>query len=461
MNEKILTKKSKNMDNKVFEAIYKKYHRFVESYVISKIGNDNNVEDLVQEIFIRVYKHLKNYDENKGTFNNFILMNANNVIISYARKRRVRKNTSNDYDMETIEDDDFNIEEISERNEEKNSLSSIINDLPDTYKQAIDLVFVKNYSYKRAANIMGKSEASFKSILYRARKELRKKMFEKYPEMRTSAIKHGLKIILILVTSICLLGGLVYATIKIYKNLFEDKYTISEMREDVPEDFALVSRGDATSKINEYLSILGHDENVSADDLHLIRDYQLKKICWKAESEKYIIQIDAQSNDLIVYTDFDLPNSKINIEKLPELYLKLNFPNDYEKSGEQQNSNYTLIEMSKRYGNLYNEFESIKFSFIDDKLNSIYVSSYKYYDKEVLITEDDARKIFKENGIDAEDIYITIEEVNDFSYNNKINLNEEINEYNFNSNEIENRELDIRKVWKTEVNNKLYFVWWI
>ncbi len=459
MNGEILVEKLKAIDDKTFEEIYKQYYEKVKSYVTSKIGNDNNIEDLVQEVFIRVYKYLDSYDSSKGNFYNFILLNANNVIIDYVRKKKVRENRNSDCDIETIKDDDFDLEEIGEHAEEKQILKSIMDELPDTYKEIIELIYIKDLSNKAAANIMGKNVVSFKSTLYRARKELKKKLFEKYPEMRDTSMKHTLKIILVLISSVCLLSGLVYATITLYRNVFiGNKYTISELNEDIPEEMAIVSREDATKKINDYLVVLGHDGNVNQDDLHLIRDYQLRKICWTIKNEKYLMRIDAENNTLIDYTDLDLENSEINKEKFKEIYTKLELPTDYEVCESDKNGDVENIKLAKKYGDIYNYYESVTLAFIEGKLSSIVCNSYNYVDKEILISKEEAKNIFIENGVNADDIYLTIKEVDDFSYETGSNLIEEIDKGNFEITEIENLKPDIRKVWKTVVNDKIYFV---
>ena len=53
-----------------------------------KIKNKSEAEDLVQEIFTKVYKNIGLYDETQGTFYNFLLSNANQIIAEYSRKNK-------------------------------------------------------------------------------------------------------------------------------------------------------------------------------------------------------------------------------------------------------------------------------------------------------------------------------------------------------------------------------------
>ena len=141
------------------------------------------------------------------------------------------------------------------------------------------LVYRNEKTYKDAAKIMGKSEASFKSLLHRAKIEFRKKISSEYPDI-SYKYRHIVKVVLILCLSAGLVGGMVYATIKIYQNTFrKSTFTLSDVKEEIPEGNGIISREEAVNKINEYLSILGKEANVKSEQLKLVRDFQICKVC--------------------------------------------------------------------------------------------------------------------------------------------------------------------------------------
>ena len=86
MEEHSLIKGLKDGDNEDFRYIYEKYKEKLNSYVYYKIKNKSEAEDLVQEIFTKVYKNIGLYDETQSTFYNFLLSNANQIIAEYSRK---------------------------------------------------------------------------------------------------------------------------------------------------------------------------------------------------------------------------------------------------------------------------------------------------------------------------------------------------------------------------------------
>lgn len=91
MEEHSLIKGLKDGNNEDFRYIYEKYKEKLNSYVYYKIKNKSEAEDLVQEIFTKVYKNIGLYDETQSTFYNFLLSNANQIIAEYSRKNISRE----------------------------------------------------------------------------------------------------------------------------------------------------------------------------------------------------------------------------------------------------------------------------------------------------------------------------------------------------------------------------------
>ncbi len=456
MKEDFKSKNMKKVDVKSFEEMYKKYRKSVLFYIYSIIGKNEDTEDLVQDIFLKVFKSLDYYDENAGSFYNFILMNARQVIINYMKRKAVRNNRRDDSDIELLPDEDFDLEEIFEDKEERYTISKLIGNLSKEQKTAIELFYVKGLSYKEAAEIMNEKESNFKSILHRARNKLKKQMVQKYPELKDKSYKQVIKIVIIVFTCIGLLGGLAYATIKIYKNILNKKqYTISELREDVPDEVSIISRDDAKEKICNYLNILGRDAEISTEDLHLIKDYKLNKICWTIQNENYLMQIDCENGELIAYNDFNIENSVVNIRDVGELYSNLNLPNDYILHSDEKSSNLEDIRFAKKYGDIFNYYESVNITFLDGKLKAIAVTDLPYEDKEVLISKEQAIEILKENGVEVNDVELSIENLNDAVYYSNLEKYDEVDENNIKDWKLYKSNIEIKKVWKTDRN---YFV---
>ena len=74
-------------DNSAYEFLQKKYKNLIYSLVKKMIKNDSDVEDLVQETFIKAYKALDKFKFNYS-FSAWIYRIASNNTIDFLRKRR-------------------------------------------------------------------------------------------------------------------------------------------------------------------------------------------------------------------------------------------------------------------------------------------------------------------------------------------------------------------------------------
>ena len=174
MEEHSLIKELKDGDNDGFRYVYEKYKEKLFSYVFYKIKNKSEAEDLVQEIFTKVYKNIGLYNENQSTFYNFLLSNANQVIAEYSRKNISREQRAEkvylDYDIAY----DDKVFAVYDKFEGEYNIEELLNELPPDQREVFILVCIKHMSYKDAERLVNKSDLSVKSLLFRARSNLRK-----------------------------------------------------------------------------------------------------------------------------------------------------------------------------------------------------------------------------------------------------------------------------------------------
>ena len=243
--------------------------------------------------------------------------------------------------------------------------------------------------------------------------------------------------------------GLAYATYRIYNDVINnDRYTLSELREEVPESESIITRDEALNKINYYLSVLG-EEKVSADELKLVRYIKTGEIYWKFENENNIIQIKSDYGNLVTYTNANLHENKI-LESITieELYKKLNLSDEYELCNDRKLEKSRLIEYAKKYGDIYNKYESAKFSIYNDNIEFISIADYEYEDTDILISQEKALEIATENGIEVVSIEMSIENVTNTSKEYLDNVYEELEYDNIKNELIQNTNMKIKKVWK-------------
>lgn len=454
MEENFVIKKIKNGDNSSFKILYEKYQSKLFAYVYSKVSDKAEVEDLMQEVFVKVYKNIELYDESKSSFYNFILTNAKQVISDYFRNNNNYENRIEKIYLNSnvISDEDIAI--IYDSIDGEYNLKSVLDKLPETQRMALNLVYIKNMSYKDAARIMKKSELSVKSLIFRAKRTLKKDIAEKYPEIvKEYGFKKVAKAVVISTVCFGLIGGFSYAAFKVYMDKFyKGTYTVADVKTEISDDKA-IDKEKAKDVINEYLTVLGYSNLNDVNDLHLYRDYMINEIYWTVENDEYKISINAVNGKLLSFAIYD-DKSESTVNFSDEVLKKLKLCDGYDLISDEVMGEIRNIEYAKKYGDLVNEYQSVKIMVENNRIANINVLDYDYTDTEINISKEDAIRIFKENGIDVseDEIELSIEKFEKETYaESEENLDELSNDVMCNLNLPQNINY-IRKVWKYAEN---------
>ena len=72
-----------------FNKIYNKSHKSILNFILRKVNSQMIAEELTNDVFMKVYNHLENYDESKSAMNTWIMNITSNTIIDYYRKKKL------------------------------------------------------------------------------------------------------------------------------------------------------------------------------------------------------------------------------------------------------------------------------------------------------------------------------------------------------------------------------------
>lgn len=448
MEENFVIKKIKNGDSSSFKILYEKYQSKLFAYVYCKVSDKAEVEDLMQEVFVKVYKNIELYDESKSSFYNFILTNAKQVISDYFRNNNNYENRIEKIYLNSnvISDEDIAI--IYDSIDGEYNLKSVLDKLPETQRMALNLVYIKNVSYKDAARIMKKSELSVKSLIFRAKRTLKKDIAEKYPEIvKEYGFKKVAKAVVISTVCFGLIGGFSYAAFKVYMDKFyKGTYTVADVKSELSDDKA-IDKEKAKDIINEYLTVLGYSNLNDVNDLHLYRDYMINEIYWTVEKSEYKISINAVNGKLLAFAIYDKSESTVYFSD--EVLKNLKLCDGYDLISDEVMGEIRNIEYAKKYGDLVNEYQSVKIMVENNRIANIGVTYYEYIDEDINVSKEDALNIFKENGIEVskDTIKLSIENVGINKHMENEGELKELTEDEMYNLELPRNINDIRKVW--------------
>lgn len=161
-----------------FSLLVEKYHHHLLNFIYSLTNDEKTVEDLGQEVFLNVYRSIKNFDIQRGTpFSAWLYMSARNRCISEIRKKRDKMTIQID-DVPDLPDSRNSAEDILIDRERKSILVSSLVLLEEPFRSTM-LLSLKGDSLKKIALYQQVSVGTVKSRLFRAREWIKQHLNKK------------------------------------------------------------------------------------------------------------------------------------------------------------------------------------------------------------------------------------------------------------------------------------------
>ncbi|MFC1954984.1 sigma-70 family RNA polymerase sigma factor [Chloroflexota bacterium] len=152
---------------KIYEENFDKIYR----YVVLKIGDRTEAEDITQQVFINALKSISSFKWKGAPFSAWLFRIAYNQIVDYWRKKSKRVTVPLD---ESIRDEDDNPGIWLEKNMDIEQLVTATRRLTKAQREVISLRFAGELAISQVAKIMGKSEGAVKALQHSAILALRK-----------------------------------------------------------------------------------------------------------------------------------------------------------------------------------------------------------------------------------------------------------------------------------------------
>ncbi len=172
----VLFERARAQEPAAFQRLFELYKTPVHNFVARMIGRREDAEDVVQEVFVKLYHKLGTLREPKY-FTTWLFSIAKNEAINYARKHRRKEvlalEPSASVESETREpfadSAASNVEQILMEEETNDLLQNALAAVPEVNRAAFILGVLEEYSYKEVAEMLGCTENNVKSRVFRAR----------------------------------------------------------------------------------------------------------------------------------------------------------------------------------------------------------------------------------------------------------------------------------------------------
>jgi RNA polymerase sigma-70 factor (ECF subfamily) len=166
-----------NGDPQAFEELVDRYQRRLLNFVYRTIGDRERAEDLVQEVFIRVHRHLARFDQTKK-FSTWIYTIASNLAKNELRNRSrnplvlfqtIKKNWEADHRPLQFEDPQNRPDDLYRKRHLRQLVDWSVAQLPEHHRVVFVLRELEGKTYEEIADITGCNLGTVKSRLNRAR----------------------------------------------------------------------------------------------------------------------------------------------------------------------------------------------------------------------------------------------------------------------------------------------------
>jgi len=157
-------------DHAAFGLLVDRYKGPVYSLTYRMLSNAGDAEDAAQEIFVRAYTKLATFDRTRR-FSTWLLSIASNYCIDVLRRRRATLVDLDDVAF-AVPDQAPGPERSAVDREQRAAVARAVQRLPDTYRLVTILRYYHDLSYEEIEQATGLSEATIKTRLFRARRQL-------------------------------------------------------------------------------------------------------------------------------------------------------------------------------------------------------------------------------------------------------------------------------------------------
>ena len=167
-------------DTSAFEEVIERHQALVAGTAARMLGSNSDVEDIAQQVFIRVWKSARRYVP-RAKFTTWLLKITRNLVFNELRraKRRAQVPLQSEPGAEEIplKDETNPAPDASLLdNELQRAIEEAIMQLPESQRMALVLRRYEQLSYEQIAEVLDLSVPAVKSVLFRARTELRSRL---------------------------------------------------------------------------------------------------------------------------------------------------------------------------------------------------------------------------------------------------------------------------------------------
>lgn len=170
-DEQDLVHRAQNGDKEAFTELYETYFGKLYRYVVARIGNRAEAEDMTQQVFVKAYKSISSYRWRGVPFSAWLFRIAHNLVVDFFRKESKRPTVPLEESLVASND---NVQQVVERRLDVERVMAATRQLTVAQREVVSLRFAGGLAIAEVARVMGKSEGAVKALQHSAIAALRR-----------------------------------------------------------------------------------------------------------------------------------------------------------------------------------------------------------------------------------------------------------------------------------------------
>lgn len=184
--EAALLVRIREQDERAIEALYERYSGPLYSLAYQVTGGDRFAQDVVQEVFVAVWKNAGRFDSARGSLSSWLFALARHKAIDLVRREaNVRRHTADvDLELEEAADD---VDQEAWRRVRRDAVRAAMAQLPEAQRVAVEMAFFGGLTHVEISEALGIPLGTAKTRIRTALLRLRDILGQSVAEMAEAA----------------------------------------------------------------------------------------------------------------------------------------------------------------------------------------------------------------------------------------------------------------------------------
>lgn len=179
-----LVKRAISGNQDAFKLLMNKYQKPLYYHIVKMVKNNEQVEDIIQESFVKAFSNLNSYNTHYA-FSTWLYRITTNHTIDYLRKKKLQTTSINEPIRVKDGEMQFQIVGSAEtdrkiiRKERKIIITEAIQNLPEKYREVIEMRHLEEMRYQEISEQLDLPLGTVKAHIFRAREMLYKALIDR------------------------------------------------------------------------------------------------------------------------------------------------------------------------------------------------------------------------------------------------------------------------------------------